>query len=103
MEIYTLNKINNDFVCPQGKSNLEILCESRGFQIIFFPKFHCELNFIEQCWGYVKRLYRMKPESSKEAQLEINALECLDAIPIESIRRYVAEILLDWSMFLSRY
>jgi hypothetical protein len=72
----------------QGKSNLEILCESRGFQIIFLPKFHCELNFIEQCWGYAKRLYRMRPESSKEDQLEINALECLDAIPIESMRRY---------------
>ena len=76
----------------QGKSNLEILCESRGFQIIFLPKFHCELNFIEQCWGYAKRLYRMKPESSKEDHLEINALECLDAIPIESMRKYVAEI-----------
>ena len=32
-------------------------CEAHGFQVIFLPKFHCELNFIEQCWGYAKRLY----------------------------------------------
>ena len=75
-----------------GKSNLEILCESRGFQIIYLPKFHCELNFIEQCWGYAKWLYWMKPESSKEDQLEINALECLDAIPIESMGKCVLKI-----------
>lgn len=29
------------------KSLLEIACEARGFRTIFFPKFHCELNFIE--------------------------------------------------------
>jgi hypothetical protein len=49
-------------------------------------------HFIEQCWGYAKWLYLMKPESSKEDQLKINALECLDAIPIELMRRYVPEI-----------
>ncbi|KAG0696145.1 hypothetical protein DFH29DRAFT_984723 [Suillus ampliporus] len=39
------------------KSQLETTCKARGFQVIFLPKFHCELNFIEQCWGYAKRLY----------------------------------------------
>ncbi|KAF8221976.1 hypothetical protein L208DRAFT_1527289 [Tricholoma matsutake] len=28
--------------------------EARSFQVIFLPKFHGELNFIEQCWGYAK-------------------------------------------------
>jgi hypothetical protein len=28
---------------------LEQTCKSRGFRVIFLPKFHCELNFIEQC------------------------------------------------------
>ena len=34
---------------------LEMRCKSQGFQAIFLPKFHCELNFIEQCWGYSKK------------------------------------------------
>ena len=44
----------------------------------------------------------MKPESSKEDQLEINALESLDAIPIESMRKYVTEISLYLSKFSSK-
>ena len=39
-------------------SALEIVCKTRGFEVIFLPKFHCELNFIEQCWGHAKRVYR---------------------------------------------
>jgi transposase len=64
-------------------------CEARGFQVIFLPKFHCELNFIEQCWGYAKRLYRLNPDSSREDHLERNALAALNGIPLESMRRYV--------------
>ena len=48
------------------KSCLEMDCEERGLQILFLPKFHCELNFIEQCWGYAKCLYHLNPESSRE-------------------------------------
>jgi hypothetical protein len=68
---------------------LEATCEVRGFHIIFLPKFHCELNFIEQCWGYAKRLYRLNPESSREDHLERNALAALSAVPLKSMRRYV--------------
>jgi hypothetical protein len=39
------------------KSQLEIACKQRGFRVIFLPKFHCELNFIEMCWGYAKWVY----------------------------------------------
>src|SRR6267154_4072117 len=46
---------------------------------------HCELTFIEQCWGYVKRLYRQKIRSSSEAALECNVVESLDAIPQSSM------------------
>lgn len=31
------------------QSLLEQECSSRGISIIFLPKFHCELNPIEQC------------------------------------------------------
>ncbi|OAX31822.1 hypothetical protein K503DRAFT_666537, partial [Rhizopogon vinicolor AM-OR11-026] len=58
-------------------SVLEALCRARGFDIIFLPKFHCELNFIEQCWGFAKRMYRMKGSSSSEATLEKNVVDSL--------------------------
>jgi hypothetical protein len=56
--------------------------------VIFLPKFHYELNFIEQCWGYAKQLYRLNPESSQEDILWRNALEALQAIPLEMMRRF---------------
>ena len=59
-----------------------------GVQVIFLPKFHCELNFIEQCWGFAKRIYRLNPESSREDQLEKNALDALEAVPLTSMRKF---------------
>ncbi|THU99848.1 hypothetical protein K435DRAFT_818474 [Dendrothele bispora CBS 962.96] len=70
------------FRCPKEH------CEARGYQVIFFPKYHCELNFIEQCWGYAKRIYRMFPLSSSEEDLEKNLIASLDAVPLVSMRRF---------------
>jgi hypothetical protein len=74
-----------DFVAVE--SNLEIQCKSRGYQVFFLPKFHCELNFIEQCWGYAKRKYRLNPPSSSEADLERNVIAALDSVPLITMRR----------------
>ena len=35
----------------EQKSTLEELIEGAGHLILFYPKFHCELNFIGQYWG----------------------------------------------------
>jgi hypothetical protein len=70
------------------KSMLEEHCEKRGYEVIFFPKYHPELNFIEQCWGYAKRIYRMFPASSKEEDLEKNLLAALGSVPLASMRRF---------------
>jgi hypothetical protein len=35
-------------------SILETEAKAKGLTVLFLPKFHCELNFIEQCWGYAK-------------------------------------------------
>jgi hypothetical protein len=69
------------------ESLLEAQCKARGYQVIFLPKFHPELNFIEQCWGDAKRKYREYPESSKESDLVRNVVAALDSVSIQSMRR----------------
>ena len=72
----------------EQESALEMLCHSRGFEVLFLPKFHCELNFIEQCWGHSKRAYRQYPPTSKEDDLEKNLLSAVESVPLEIMRRY---------------
>ncbi|THV01839.1 hypothetical protein K435DRAFT_654565 [Dendrothele bispora CBS 962.96] len=81
-------KLFNEPDFTNGKSYLELACEKAGFQVLFLPKFHCELNFIEQCWGRAKWHYRLLPESSKEEDLERNMIQSLEMIEIEEIRRF---------------
>jgi hypothetical protein len=72
---------------------VEETCEARGYDMIFLPKFHCELNPIEQCWGYAKQRYRKLPRSSSDTDLERNVLQVLDEIPLSTIRRYCQRLL----------
>jgi hypothetical protein len=74
-----------DFVGVE--SILETEAREKGYKVLFLPKFHCELNFIEQCWGASKRAYRLKPASSSEADLEMNMVSCLDEVSVISMRR----------------
>ena len=69
------------------ESLLETLCKSRGFPVHFLPKFHCELNPIEQSWGAAKREYRKFPVSSLESDLEKNVITALDSVNLGSMRR----------------
>ena len=43
------------------KSQLEELIKSRHHLCDFYPKYHCELNFIEQFWGPAKYHYCVAP------------------------------------------
>ncbi|EKM48073.1 uncharacterized protein PHACADRAFT_109434 [Phanerochaete carnosa HHB-10118-sp] len=67
---------------------LETHCEKQGFRALFFPKFHCELNPIEQCWRHSKHEYRMYPESSLKADLECNVVKALRTVSVISICRF---------------
>ncbi|KAF9035602.1 hypothetical protein BJ165DRAFT_1562433 [Panaeolus papilionaceus] len=77
----------------EGESILETDAKEFGYQLILLPKFHCELNPIEQCWGYAKRKYRMLPASSKDEDLERNVVSCMDDIPLLTIRRFAIRAL----------
>jgi hypothetical protein len=70
-----------------GLSLLELAAEERGFRVLFLPKFHCELNFIEMCWGKAKRIYQLNPPSSKEEDVEKNMLAALDAVTVTDMRK----------------
>ena len=76
----------------EAESMLETYCRSCSIEVIFLPKFHCKLNFIEQCWGYAKRIYWHYPASSKEADLEQNLLASLKAVPFESMRKSICSV-----------
>ena len=69
-------------------SILEADAKAWGFQtLLFLLKFHCELNFIEQCWGHAKRCYWTFLASSKESDLEKNVIQALNEVPLISIRQ----------------
>jgi hypothetical protein len=55
------------------KSILETHCEARGFKLIFLPKFHCELNCLEQCWGMAKQHYCSLPRSKGDHKATLDS------------------------------
>lgn len=80
-----------DFV--NQKSALEELITARGHICDFYPKFHCELNFIEQYWGAAKYRYRSTPSTSTFQVMRENVKACLDDVPPLQILRFVAFLL----------
>lgn len=69
------------------KPQLQEFIESRGHLCDFYPKYHCELNFIEQYWGAAKLQYRATSRSSTLRDMEALVKECLDNVPLLQIRR----------------
>jgi hypothetical protein len=70
------------------KSHLEEVITACGHLCDFYPKFHCELNYIEQYWGAVKLLYRSRPRLKKMEDMEKQVVACLDDISLVQIERY---------------
>ena len=101
-----LNAQCRDFKCPQDridcccrrflfsqpdfstvKSTLELCCEEHGFPSLFLPKFHPELNPIEQCWCRAKLMYREYPLSSKEHVMHSYIINTLEAVSPKHVRQ----------------
>jgi len=72
------------------KSQLEEFITSRGHICDFYPKYHCEMNFIEQYWGASKYRYRSMARTTNIAEMEKNVLASLDDVPLQQIRRCVS-------------
>ena len=70
-------------------SLVEQECSQRNFEVLFLPKFHCELNFIEQCWGYAKRVYREFPPSKSDTEMEGYVMKALSSVKVETMRQLV--------------
>ncbi|CAB4477291.1 unnamed protein product [Rhizophagus irregularis] len=74
-----------DFLAQKGA--IEELIENAGHKCIFFPKFHCELNFIERYWGAAKRYSRENCNYSWEG-LQRVVPESLDSVTLITIRKF---------------
>jgi hypothetical protein len=74
--------LNNQPDFSQQKEWLRETVEEAGHEIIFFPKFHCELNFIEMIWAFVKGYYR------RHCQFDFKKLrEMIDEIMLEKVTK----------------
>ncbi|THV00987.1 hypothetical protein K435DRAFT_656209 [Dendrothele bispora CBS 962.96] len=75
-----------DFVVQ--KPAIQEFIEARGHLCDFYPKYHCELNFIEMYWGAGKLGYRKTPKTSNMADMRANVIDCLDNVPLLQIKRF---------------
>jgi hypothetical protein len=66
---------------------LQEVIEQHGHKIIFYPKFHCELNFIEMYWSAVKRYARTNCDYTWRGLQRI-VPEALDSVSLKQIRKY---------------
>ena len=69
------------------KSLVQEVIEAVGHLCIFLPKFHCELNFIEFFWGWVKRYLSECCDYTFDT-LKANLPKAMESVPLHTIRRW---------------
>ena len=66
------------------------LC-GRGHRAIFIPKFHCEFNPIECCWGHAK-CYSTEHCDYTFVGLERTINPALNSVSLDLIRKYFRKV-----------
>ena len=67
----SLREIISNHPSFDQRSNLEILGEKYGIILLFWPKFHCELNPIESVWCYIKQYVRARTDRTYDAMIRL--------------------------------
>ena len=83
--MYRILSLEEDFKAQ--KSQLQEEIEKRGHICIFYPKYHCELNFIEMYWGAAKKYTRDNCDYTWSGLQKI-VPEALDSVPLITIRKF---------------
>jgi hypothetical protein len=66
---------------------LRELATAEGMEVEFFPKFHCEFNWIERYWSEVKRNVRKNCDYTFKTLVEA-VPKYLDLVDFVTMRRY---------------
>src|SRR6266542_2785801 len=74
-----------DFLAQKGM--IQEVIEERGHKVIFYPKFHPELNFIEMYWGASKKYSRKNCDYTWTGLQRIVPI-ALNQVPLSHLRAF---------------
>jgi len=66
---------------------IQDVIEKHGHKVIFYPKYYCELNYIEMYWGAAKRYARENCNYTWAGWLKTVPL-ALDSVSLSSIHKF---------------
>ena len=72
------------------KTQVEHYVISRGFQSLFLPKCHCELNPIEHVWGQSKHFCRVH-NNFMLVKFRETINPAIDSVSVNLIRKFFSE------------